>query len=52
MNGFLCVVRYVNLVHAKKKKNIKENSRIQINFPLHKSYIKKNTLLKESEYDT
>lgn len=51
MNGFLYVVRYVNLVHAKKK-NIKENSRIQINFPLHKSYIKKNTLLKESEYDT
>lgn len=42
MNGFLYVVRYVNLVHAKKKKiNIKENSRIPINFPLHKSYIKK-----------
>lgn len=40
MNGFLYVVRYVNLVQ-KKKINIKENSRIQINFPLHKSYIKK-----------
>lgn len=58
MTGFLYVVRYVNLAHAKKNYPglilvcCKENCRIQINFHLHKSYIKKNTLQKDSECDT